>query len=132
MPINVLGSNAGVFSNNFDTSSFVRKPFLRPNYIEKINKGDTVSKKQIWSKNLPNPISIGEAALKIYIEKMFNNPSMIKKIRTCWSLKNLDNFRFVNVNSFLSVYNHLTPKYYVDEAFINSVEESWLLRFDGG
>ena len=87
MPINVLGCNAGIFSNNFDTSSFVRKPFLRPNYIEKINKGDTDSKNQIWSKNLPNPISIGEAASEIYIDKMFNDPSMIKKIRTCCLLK---------------------------------------------
>ena len=79
MALNVLGSNAEIFSNNFDTSSFVRKPFLRPNYIEKINKGDTVSKKQIWSKILLNPISIGEAASKIYIDKMFNDPSMVKK-----------------------------------------------------
>ena len=46
--------------------------------------------------------------------------------------KNLDIVRFVKVNSFPSVFNHLTPKYYVDEAFYNSVKESSLLRFDGG
>ena len=46
--------------------------------------------------------------------------------------KNLDNVRFVKVNSFPSVYNHLKPKYSVDEAFHNSVKDSSLIRLDGG
>ena len=46
--------------------------------------------------------------------------------------KNLDNVRFVKINSFPSVYNHLTPKNYVNEAFHNSVKDPSLLRLDGG
>ena len=44
--------------------------------------------------------------------------------------KNLDNVRFVKVDSIPVVREHLTPKYYVDQAIFYSVDELSLLRLD--
>ena len=42
----------------------------------------------------------------------------------------LNDVRFVKVNSFLTIEEHLTPKIYVDQAFSNSIDESSMLRLD--
>ena len=44
--------------------------------------------------------------------------------------KNLDNVRFVKVNSLPPSREHLTPKFYAIEAFSLSVDESSFLRLD--
>ena len=44
--------------------------------------------------------------------------------------KNLDNVRFVKVNSMPAVGEHLTAKYYVDNAISKAIDESSLLRLD--
>ena len=63
MPINVFGnSNSNNFDNKIDTSLFGQKPYLRTNYIESNIEGDIDLKNQFRIKNIPDPISIREAA----------------------------------------------------------------------
>ena len=52
---------------------FVQKPYLRTNYIEASIEEDINMKTQYRNKNLPDPISIREAASKIYVDSLFNN-----------------------------------------------------------
>ena len=44
--------------------------------------------------------------------------------------KNPENVRFVKVNSLPAVREHLTPKFYVDEAISHYADESSMLRLD--
>ena len=79
MPINVFGnSNSNDNVNNFDTSLFVEKRYLISNYLESNLEEDIDLKNQYRIKNLPDPISIREAASKNYVDKKFNDPSIIK------------------------------------------------------
>ena len=79
MPINLFGnSNSNDNSNKNDTSLLVQKPYLRTNYIES-NIEDLDSENQFRIKNLPDPISIREAASKNYVDNKFNDPSILKK-----------------------------------------------------
>ena len=65
MPINVFGnSNSNDNCKKIDTSLFVQKPYLRTNYIESNIEEDIDLKNQYRIKNLPEPISIREAASK--------------------------------------------------------------------
>ena len=132
MPINVFGnSNSNNSDNKIDTSLFVQKPYLRTNYIEANIEEDIDLKNQYRIKNLPDPISIREPAPKHYVDKLFNDPSIIKNTaHVDFNDKNLDNVRFVKVNSMPAVGEHLTAKYYVDNAISNSINESSLLRLD--
>ena len=59
-------------------SLFVRKPYLRSNYIESNIAEDIDSKNQFRIKNLPDPISIREATSKNYVDNLFNDPSILK------------------------------------------------------
>ena len=130
MPINVFGNSSNNSDTKIDTSLFVQKPYLRTNYIES-NIEDIDLKNKYRIKNLPDPISIREAASKNYVDNLFNHPSIIKnKAHVDFNDKNLDNVRFVKVNSMPAVGEHLTAKYYVDNAISNSVDESSLLRLD--
>ena len=66
MPIDNFGSsNSNHNGNKIDTSLFVQKPYLRTNYIESNIEEDIDLKNQYRIKNLPDPISVREAASKI-------------------------------------------------------------------
>ena len=77
MPINVFG-NSNNSPNRVDTSLFVQKPYLKANYIESSIEEDIDLKNQNTIKNLPDPISIREAASKNYVDNLFNDLSLIK------------------------------------------------------
>ena len=64
MPIIVFGNSSNNSDNKIDTSLFVEKPYLRTNYIEANIEEDIDLKNQFRIKNLPDPISIREAASK--------------------------------------------------------------------
>ena len=131
MPINVFGNSSNNSDNKIDTSLFVQKPYLRTNYIESNIEEDIDLKNQYRIKNLPNPISIGEPVSKQYVDNKFNDPSIIKNTaHVDFNDKNLDNVRFVKVNSMPAVGEHLTAKYYVDNAISKAIDESSFLRFD--
>ena len=132
MPINVFGnSNSNNSDNKIDTSLFVQKPYLRTNYIESNIEEDIDLKNQLRIKNLPDPISIGEPVSKQYLDNKFNDPSIIKNTsHVDFNDKNLDNVRFVKVNSMPAVGEHLTAKYYVDKAISDGLDEQSLLRLN--
>ena len=131
MPINVFGNSSKNNDNKVDTSLFVQKPYLRANYIEANIEEDIDLKNQYRIKNLPDPISIREAASKKYVDNKVKDPSLIKNTAHVDFIdKNLDNVRFVKVNSMPAVGEHLTAKYYVDNAISNAIDESSLLRLD--
>ena len=72
-----------------------------------------------------------ELPTKKYVNKKFNDPSVIKNTaHVDFNDKNLDNVRLVKVNSMPAVREHLTPKYYVDQSILYNVVEPSLLRLD--
>ena len=130
MPINVFGNSSSSRDNGNknDTSLFVQKPYLRANYIESNIEEDIDLKNQIRIKNSPDPISIRGQLQKIMFKK-FNDPSIIKNTaHVDFNDKKLDNVRFVKINSMPAFGEHLTPKYYVDQAISKSVGERTLIR----
>ena len=129
MPINVFGnSNSNNSDNKTDTSLSLQKPYLTTNYIEANIEKDIDLKGQYRIKNLPDPITIREAASKNYVDNKFNEPSIIKNTTHIdFNDKNLDNIHSVKVNSFPTLEEQLTPKYYVDNAISDGVDESTLL-----
>ena len=66
MPINVFGNS--IFSsdngNKTDTSLFVQKLYLRTNYKESNIEEDIDLRNQFGIKNIPDPITAQEPALK--------------------------------------------------------------------
>ena len=126
MPINVFGnSNSNDIGSKIDTSLFVRKTYLRSNYIESNIEEDIDLKNQYRIKNIPDPISIREAASKNYVDNLFNDPSIIKNsAHIDLNDKNITNARFIQVNQLPQIDSHLTAKLYVD----NSIDETSLVR----
>ena len=131
MPINVFGnSKSNNSENKIDTSLFVQKPYLRTNYIESNIEEDIDLKNQFRIKNLPDPISLGEAASKNYVDNLINDPSIIKNTEHVdLNDRNITNARFIQVNQLPQIDSHLTAKLYVDDAISDSVDERSLLRF---
>ena len=131
MPINVFGNSSNNSDNKIDTSLFVQKPYLRTNYIESNIEEDIDLKNQFRIKNLPDPISIREAASKNYVDNLFNDSSIIKNsTHIDLNDKNITNARFIQVNQLPQIDSHLTAKLYVDNAISDSIDESSLLRLD--
>ena len=126
MPINVFGnSNSNNSEQKIDTSIFVQKPYLRTNFIESNIEEDIDLKNQYRIKNIPDPISIREAASKNYVDNLFNDSSIVKNnVHIDLNVRNITNARFIQVNQLPQIDSHLTAKLYVD----NSIDESSLFR----
>ena len=125
MPINVFGNSSNNSEQKIDTSLFVQKPYLRTNYIEGNIEEDIDLKNQYRIKNLPDPISIREAASKNYVDNLFNDPSIIKNnAHIDLNDRNITNARFIQVNQLPQIDSHLTAKLYVD----NAIDEASLVR----
>ena len=127
MPINVFGNSSSISDNKIDTSLFVQKPYLRTNYIEANIEEDIDFKNQFRIKNLPDPISIREAASKHYVDNLFNDPSIVKNTEHIdLNDRNITNARFIQVNQLPQKDSPLTAKLYVD----NQIDQSSLWRVD--
>ena len=101
---------------------------MRTRYIES-NKEEDIITKHFRVESLPDPISMREGASKLYVDKKFNNPSIMKNTAHVeFNDKNLENVRFDKENSVRAVGEILTPKYHVDEAYSSSVDESTLVN----
>ena len=125
MPINVFGNSSHDNNIKIDTSLFVQRPYLRANYIEANIEEDIDFKNQYRIINLPDPISIREAASKNYVDNLFNDPSIIKNTAHIdLNDKNITNAKFIQVNQLPQIDSHLTAKLYVD----NSINEVSLVR----
>ena len=125
MPINVFGNSSNNSEQKIDTSLFVQKPYLRTNYIESNIEEDIDLKNQFSIKNVPDPISIREAASKNYVDNLFNDPSILKNnAQIDLNDRNITNARFISVNQLPQIDSHLTAKLYVD----NATDEASLVR----
>ena len=110
MPINVFGNSSNISEHKIDTSLFVKKSF-----------------NQYRIKNLPDPISIREAASKNYVDKLFNDSSIVKNnAHINLNDRNNSSDRFFQVNQSRQIDSHLTAELYVD----NAIDESSLVRND--
>ena len=102
MPINVFGnSNSNDNGNKIDTSLFVQKHYLRTNSIESNIEEDIDLKTQNRIKKIPDPISIRKAASKIYVDNLFNDPSILKDTTHInLNVRNITNARFLQINQW--------------------------------
>ena len=133
MPINVFGNSTSSYDNGnkIDTSLFVQIPYLRTSYIESNIEEHNDLKNQFKIENLPDPVSIREAASKNYVDNKFNDPSIIKNSdHVDFNDKDLNNVRCIKVNSIPTLEEQLTPKIYVDQAISDGVDNSSILRLD--
>ena len=131
MPKNVFGNSSNNSDNKIDTSLFVKKPYLRTNYIESNIEEDIDFKDQFRNKNLPDPISNREACSKKYVDNLINDPSIIKNTAHIdLNDRNITNARFTQVNQLPQIDSHLTAKLYVDKAISDGVNELSLIRLD--
>ena len=125
MPINVFGKCSSSSDNNDDTSLFVQKPYLRTEYIEANIEEDINLKNQFIIKNSPDPISIREACSKNYIDKLLNDPSLLKNTAHIdLNDRNNTNAKLIQFNQLPQIDSHLTAKSYVD----NAIDEASLVR----
>ena len=125
MPINVFGNSSNNNDNKIDTSLFVQKPYLRHNYLESNIEEDIDLKNQYRIKNVPDPLSIREAASKNYVDNLFNDPSIVKNTEHIdLNDRNITNARFIQVNQWPQIDSHLTAKLYVD----TEIDQSSLVR----
>ena len=125
MPIIVFGNSSNKSDNKIDTSLFVQKPYLKHNYIEANIEGNIDLINEFRIKNLPDPITIREAASKHYVDNKFNDSSIIKNTEHIdLNDRNITNARFIQVNQWPQTDSHLTPRLYVD----NDLDESSLVR----
>ena len=129
MLINIFSSTSGNISNNLDTSSFVQKPFLGPNYIEKSIEEIVDTKNQLIVKNLTEPDNSQKSAWKMYVDISFYDPCILKiTTHVDFNDKDLNNVRFVEINNLNAVREHVTPKLYYDQSINKSVlgRKKWL------
>ena len=125
MPINVFGNSSNNSEQKIDTSLIVQKPYLRTKYLEANLEEDIDLKNQYRIKNLPDPISIREAASKNYVDNLFNDSSIVKNnAHIDLNDRNITNARFIQVNQLPQIDSHLTAKLYVD----NEIDKSSLVR----
>ena len=104
---------------------FVQKPYLRSNYIENKIEEDIDLKNQFRIKNLPDPISIREAAAKSYVDNFFNDPNILKNTTQIdLNGTNITNARFIQVNQLTQIDSQLTAILYVD----NAIDEISVVR----
>ena len=100
---------------------------LDPDEKLELNEKDSI----VLNSTLTLPKTKIELPTKNYVDKKFNDPSILKNTAHAdFKEKNLDNVRFVKVKSFPAIPEHLTPKTYVDQAISYSVDEPSLLRLD--
>ena len=82
-------------------------------------------KKKFRIENLPDPISIREAASKNYVDNLFNDPSVLKNTAHIdLNDRNMTNARFIQVNQWPQIDSLLTTRLYVD----NAIDESSSVR----
>ena len=116
MPRNVFGNSSINSEQKIDTSLFVRRPYLRFNYIESNIEEDIDLKDQYRIKILPNPISITEAASKLYVDSEIDQPSLVRNNQdNDFNNNNLTNIKSITLNTQAQNDNEVITKAYVDQ-----------------
>ena len=118
MPISVTGKSSHDSIIKIDTSLFVQKPYLRTNYIEANIEEDIDLKNQFRIKNLPHPVSIGEAASKNYVDIIINELSLVRNNQdNNFNNNNLTNINSITLNNQAIDDNQVITKAYVDQFY---------------
>ena len=116
MPINVFGNSSNNNDNKIDTFLFVQKPYLRTNYKEINIEQDIDLKNQFRIKNLPDPMSIREAASKNYYDNATDEISLVSNNQdNDFSNYNLTNINSITLNKQAENDNEVITKAYVDQ-----------------
>ena len=113
LPINVFGNSSSSYDNGnkIDTSLFLKKPYLRSNYIEANIEEDIDLKNQYGIQILPDLVSIREPTSNNYVDNEINDTSIIKDTdHVDFNDKNLKIVHSIKVNSFPTPEEQLTPK----------------------
>ena len=124
-----MSNSSSSSENRIDTCLFVQNIFLKTKNIENILEEDIGIKNQFRIKNLPDAISIREAASTIDVDTLFNDGSIMKDTAHV-DLKDkifADVF-FIKIKSLPAIGERLTAKCYADNAVSNSVGEPTLVR----
>ena len=127
MLINVFGNSSPSHGNGnkIDSSIFVQKPYLKNNYREAIIGEDLDLENQYRIKNLSCLVESEDFVSKSYGDSGLNDSSIIRNTaHVDFKDKKFDNVRFVIINSLPTVREHVTTKFYVDEAISQRVNES--------
>ena len=116
MPINVFGNSSTNSEQKIDTSLFVQKPYLRTSYIEANIEEDIDLKNQYRIKNLPDPISIREAASKNYVDNAIDESSLARNNQdNDFNNNNLTKINSITLNKQAENDNEVITKAYVDQ-----------------
>ena len=116
MPINVFGNSSHDNNNKIDKSLFVQRPYLKANYIEAIIEEDIDLKNQYRIKNLPDLISIREAASKLFVDSEIDQPSLVRNNQdNDFNNYNLTNINSITLNTQAIDDNQVITKAYVDQ-----------------
>ena len=84
-----------------------------------------IERNQFRIENLPDPISIREAASKNYVDALFNDSIILKKTAHIdLNNRNITKARFIQVNQLPQIDSHFTAKLYVG----NAIDEESLFR----
>ena len=116
MPINVFRNSSHDNNYKIDTTLFVQKPYLRTNYTERNIEEDIDLKNQFRIKNLPNPLSIREAASKNYVDNSIDEPSLVGNNQdNDYNNNNLTDINDITLNKQAENDNEVITKAYVDQ-----------------
>ena len=116
MPINVFGNSSNNSEQKIDGSLFVQKPYLRTNYIESNTEEDIDLKNQYRIKNLPDPVSIREAASKNFVDNSIDEVSLVRNNKdNDFGNYNLTNINSITLNKQAEKDNQVITKAYVDQ-----------------
>ena len=116
MPINVFGNSSNNSEQKIDGSLFVQKPYLRTSYIESNIEEDIDLKNQYRIKNLPDPVSIREAASKNYVDNSIDEVSFVRNNKdNDFGNYNLTNINSITLNKQAENDNQVITKAYVDQ-----------------
>ena len=100
---------------------------LDPDEKLKLDEQDSI----ILNSTLTKAKTIKEIPTKNYVDYKFDDPSIMKDTtHVDFNDKDLDNVRFVKVNSMPAVREHLTPKNYLAQALPYWLDEISYLRLD--
>ena len=113
-----------VIRNSADESTLLS---LDPDEKLNLHEQDSI----LLNSTLTSPKTINKLPNKSFADNNINIPSIIKNTaHVDFKNKNIDDVRFVKVNNMPAVGEHLTTKYFVDNAICYSVDKSSLLRLD--
>ena len=119
-------STPDIYVDNAISDAIDESSLLRLDPDEKMEQDSIIP-----NSTLTLPKTILEIPTKNYVDNKFNDSSIIKDTdHVDFNDKILDNVHSIKVNSYPTLDEQLTPKFYVDNFVLDRVDEPSLLRLD--